>query len=234
MLINLTKSVPLRELCKISVIGHTTMAAHSLEITFSHAAIVGFATELLWMYEDINEHKKLNLCTHQLQVDPAPNQILGFYLTPSSPMLMLKVNSLKDSRCEYRNWKEIYIEAKNTNQYYDVREPSVGKDGKMILETYELSRKNIINISVFNREKNDITQYYDTVIFEINYMGLKELGTMLLVWANNAKEGDEYLISRIDESICGYNLGVVLTKDSVSTIFKCHDLGNAYDYDSRL
>lgn len=236
MKINLTRSVPLKELCRISARGYTTNIAESIEFTFSHEAIVGFATELLWLYDDINENRKLDLCTRQLRVDSAPNQVLGFYLTPSSPMLMIVVNSLKreDSGYEYKNWKEIYMKEKNINQHYEIREPSNEKDGLLVVEPYELRWKNIINITIFDGEKNDITKYHDTVIFEINYEGIKELATMLLVWAYNSKEGDEYLLSRIGELVCGYNLGVILTKDSIPTTFKCHDLGSAYDYDPRF
>lgn len=56
---------------------------------------------------------------------------------------------------------------------------------------------------------------------------------MLLVWANNYKEGEEYVLPHIDKSDCGYNLGIVLDQGSISTKFKCHDLGTASDYDSR-
>lgn len=38
MKINLTKSVPLKELCKISAIGHTEKEAKWMEFTFSHEA----------------------------------------------------------------------------------------------------------------------------------------------------------------------------------------------------
>ncbi len=105
MLINLTKSVPLRELCKITAIGHMTDTAQWIEFTFSHEAIIGFATELLWMYEDINDNKKLIISTNQLQVDPAPNQAVGFYLTPDSPMLVLKINSLMEKNKKDTNIK---------------------------------------------------------------------------------------------------------------------------------
>ena len=96
MIINLNKSVPLKELCKISAIGYTTDEAKCIEFTFSHEAIIGFATELLWMYEDINDSKKMTISTYPLQVDPSPCQAIGFYLTPNSPLLVLKVNSLVD------------------------------------------------------------------------------------------------------------------------------------------
>lgn len=237
MLINLTKSVPLKELCKITAIGHMTDTAQWIEFTLSHEAIIGFATELLWMYEDINDNKKLVISTNQLQVDPSPSQAVGFYLTPNSPMLVLKVNSLmekKEEGYEYKNWKEINIKTKDINQYYSVRNPSDEESELITLEPYELSKKNIMNINIINAEGDDITKAYNTVIFEINRKGIKEFATMLLVWANNCQEGDEYILPHIDKLDCGYNLGIILANSSISTKFKCHDLGTAYDYDSRL
>lgn len=235
--INLTKSVPLKELCKISAIGNTADTAYRAEFTLSREAIIGFATELLWLYEDISDNRMLNIATHQLRIDPTPNQALGFYLTPDSPILMLKVNSLTKGtmdKCECKKWKEINIKKKNINRYYDVKDPS-NKDNELIcLETYELSRKNIINITLFNEEGKDITKSYGTVIFEINRKGIKEFATMLLVWADNCKEGDEYLLSHLDKLEEGYNLGILLMHDSIFTKLKCHDLGIANDYDLRF
>lgn len=77
--------------------------------------VIGLATELLWMYEDISDSRRLTISTHQLEVDPSPSQSLGFYLTPNSPMLVFKVNSLterEDEIIEYKNWKEISIRKK--------------------------------------------------------------------------------------------------------------------------
>ena len=237
MIINLTKSVPLKELCKITAIGHTPDTACQIEFTLSHEALIGVATELLWMYEDLNDDKKLMISTHQLRVDPAPNQTIGFYLTPNSPMLVLKVNSLtekKEGNCIHNNWKEINIREKNTNQYYNVKTPSVEDIEFITLETYELSRRNIMNIKVYDNERNDITDKYQTVILEINREGIKDFATMLLVWANNYKEGGEYSLPHIDKSEQGYNLGIILTSDSISGKFTAHDLGVASDYDSRF
>lgn len=237
MIINLTKSVPLKEWCKITAHGHTTDTEQCIEFVFSHEAIIGFATELLWIYEDINDNRKLVVSTNQLQIDPSPSQALGFYLTPNSPILVLKVNSLmerKEEGYEYKNWKEINIRKKNVNQYYSVKAPSDEEGEVITLEPYELSKKNIMDISIFNAEGDDITKNYSTVILEINRKGIKEFATMLLVWANNYKEGDEYILPHIDKLNCGDNLGIILDHGSISTKFKGHDLGTAYDYDSRI
>ena len=123
MLINLTKSVLLKEICKISAVGNDAENGEFIEFELSQEAIIGFATELIWLYEDIKDNEKLIISTHQLKVDPAPSQTLGFYLTPNSPMFVVKVNSLNRETKEYKDYKEINIRAKNVNQYYNVKEP---------------------------------------------------------------------------------------------------------------
>lgn len=235
MLINLSKSIPLKELCRITAVGHAAEPAEWIEFILSHEAMVGFATELLWMYEDIKDDKKLILTTHQLKTDPAPNQAIGFYLTPDSPVFALKVNSLTEkNESEYENWKEIRIRTKDTNRYYNVKEPFNEEPEFITLESYELSRKNIMKINVFNEESTDITKEYSTVIFEINRAGIKDFAAMLLVWADNYREGDEYVLPHIDRTACGYNLGVILSHNNIPVKFKCGDLGTTGDYDSRI
>ena len=237
MLINLTQSVPLKELCKVTAVGHTDDTAERIEFVLSREAILGFATELLWIYEYTSDNRELVLATHQLQVDPAPNQVVGFYVTSDSPTFVLKVNTLsekKEEEYECRNWKEINIKDKNTNQYYCIKDVSYEEKEFITLEPYELSRRNIMSINVFDAEDSNINAGYSSVIFEINRMGIKEFATMLLVWANNCKEGDEYELPHIDKSDCGYNLGIVLAHNNIAVKFKCGDLGTAHDYDSRF
>lgn len=236
MIVNLTKSVSLKELCKITVIGHMADTAGQIEFMLSREAILGFATELLWLYEDISDNRKLILNTNQLQIDPAPSQVMGFYLTPDSPTFVLKVNTLLEKKEEYecKNWKEINIRKKNTNQYYCIKNPSDEEKEFITLEPYELSRRNIMNINIFNAGGDNITKECSNVIFEINRKGIKEFAIMLLVWANNCKEGDEYELPHIDKMDCGYNLGIVLAHNNIAIKFKCGDLGTAYDYDSRI
>ena len=238
MLINLTKSVLLKEICKISVVGNDAENAEFVEFELSQEAIIGFATELIWLYENIQENEKLIICTHQLKVDPAPSQALGFYLTPNSPMLVVKVNSLNRETKEYKDYKEINIRARNVNQYYNVKEPdeevALEYDGFICLEPYELSKKNIINIHILDKDKRNVTSNYNTVVFEINYDGIKEFATMLFILANNYKEGQEYPLAHISQAQAGYNLGIILVEDSMQAILKCVNLGIAYDYDMRI
>lgn len=235
MLINLTKSVPLKEFCKITAIGSAADAVRQIEFTFSHEAMIGLATELLWMYEDISDDRKLILATHQLE--HTPNQVIGFYFTSDSPVFVLKTNSLTEKNWEgstYENCKEIDIWAKNTNQYYYVKDPTAEDIEFITLEAYELSKRNLVRIKVFDSEKNDITSKCYTVTLDINREGIKDLATMMLVWAANYKEGTEYRLPHVNEIEQGYNLGVILTHDSVPCMFKAHDLGVACDYDPKF
>lgn len=237
MVIKLSQSVELKEFCKISLVDVSDDSPGCIELSFSQAAMVGFATSLLQMYDDIKDNEKINITTHPLQIDPAPNQSLGFYITPSSPTLMVKINTLEDKKrsdIECIKWEEIDIKWKNKNQYYNVPNPISLEPEIITLESYELSRKNIVDIKVFNVKGQDITHNCSTLIIELNRNGMRDLGSMLLVWANNCKEGDEYMLPHIARTEMGYNMGVVLTDDSILTKFKYEDLGRANKYDPRF
>ncbi len=235
MIINLTKSVPLKELCKISAIGNTSQKAKLVEVTFSNEAIIGFATELIWLYQNISDESKKIISTHQLRVDPAPSQAIGFYLTPESPIFVLKTNTLEEGGVYgSRKSKEIKINGKNTNQYYTVADSDIETGEMICLETYELSRRNIVDIKILNNNGENITKSFDSIIFEINRDGIKAFATMLLVWANNCKNGDEYLLHHASSIEKGYNLGVILTENSLLAKFRCDYLQTAYEYDVRF
>lgn len=66
-------------------------------MSFSPEAILGFATEMIWLYEDIG-NRKLMINTNPLGIDPAPNQVMGFYLSSNNPPLMMKVNTLIEDK----------------------------------------------------------------------------------------------------------------------------------------
>jgi len=107
-------------------------------------------------------------------------------------------------------------------------------EGLILLESYELSKRNILNIKVLNERNEDVTEDCSTIVFEINRSGLKEFATMLLVWADNYSEQEEYILPQLQTIKQGYNLGVMLTQDSISTKFRCQDLGTVSDYDERF
>ena len=234
MIINLTKSVLFNEMCRIKAISRVTETAGCLSFVLSQEAIIGFATELLWLYDDINEKKKIIIETHPLIKDMAPNQAIGFYLTPSSPTLMIKINYLDvDEQAEVDGIKEIYIRHKEANQYYYINNPidevQIENQGYICLESYELSRRNIGDIVVYNTQGENITNTISSVIIEINREGIKNLATMLFVWSNNCN-GNEYLLAQNGKNNNGYNLGIILTKDSVPVELKTGYLGTIYDY----
>ncbi len=56
----------------------------------------------------------------QLKVNPALSQTLVFYLTPNSPMLTIKTNSLiedKNKSIECKVWKDIEKNMRTVNEY---------------------------------------------------------------------------------------------------------------------
>ena len=161
MVIKISQSVELKEFCKIYLISALDISPDCIELSFSQAAMVGVATSLLWMYDDLNDNQKRNISTHPLQIDPAPNQALGFYITPSSPTLMVKINSLEDKGLKDKaciKWKEIDIKWKNQNQnqYYNVLNPIDLEPEVITLESFELCGKNIIDIKVLDIKEQDI------------------------------------------------------------------------------
>lgn len=240
MIIDLTQSVLIKDYCKVSAIGDDITIANQVIFSFSREALVGFATELLWLYDDISDKNKRSIVTNPLKIDPAPNQAIGFYITPSSPTFVLKVNSLmqkEDEKCCIKDIKEISIRNKNINEHYHVKFPSEENEFEkkqiICLETYELSRRNIVDIKIVNKNGDDVSNCFSAVTMEINRKGIKALQTMLFVWANNCNEGYEYLVCK-DGVSGGNNLGILLTNDSISTKMKMEDLGTIYNYDSRM
>ena len=237
MVIKISQSVELKEFCKIYLISAWDISPDCIELSFSQAAMIGFATSLLWMYDDLNDNQKRNITTHPLQIDPAPNQALGFYITPSSPTLMVKINSLEDRGLKDKaciKCKEIDIKWKNQNQYYNVLNPIDLEPEVITLESFELCGKNIIDIKVLDIKEQDITNKCSAMVIELNRSGMRDLATMLLVWANNCKEGDEYILPHITRMKEGYNMGIILTDDSILTKFRYMDLGRANKYDPRF
>ncbi len=234
MKINITQSIRLEDYCRIKVNDSLKDEVGEIIVTFSSEAILGFATELLWLYEDIGD-KKAQIETHQLGIDPSPSQAMGFYLTPSSPMLYLKINCLENEKFNRSDdiiFHEIDIKNKNSNQYFDVRSPEADNE-YLYLEAYEIGRKNIVDISVFNKHGIDMTECCNVISIELNKDGLKNLATMLFIWLNNLEQ-PEYLLVKEGQREIGYHLGVILTCDSVSTKFRCSDLGQINQYDSRM
>ena len=236
MIINLAEKISPSEFIRLKVVKNVEEPVGKINFSFSREAIIGFSTELLLLYDDIDCSRQMSITTHPLAVDPAPNQSIGFYLTPSSPDFMIKINTLQNESelklNDPEKMQEIFTYNKKGNEYYYVNTDLEELGEEIIIEPYELSKRNILNISIENQENNDITSECRAIVLEINKNGIKDFAISLLKWANNLKNKDEYLISR--EDCKGTNFGVILTQDSPSFLVNCKDLGTVYEYDSRF
>lgn len=231
MIINLNNSVLLKELAELSASGVAgTDKNNRVEIIFSKEALIGFATNLIWMYEDIDKNKRAHIHIDPLgKKDISGNQALGFFLTPSSPSLVVVVNDLRESDCYYRKWenyKEINIR-NEIRKSINIKEPAYDDS----IEEYELGYSNIADIAIYNQENMNITGDYMQVVFKINYEGLKDFATMLLIFANNYRIGNEYQLANINQKNFEYNMGVMLSSKSCEMTLKCKELGCVYDYE---
>lgn len=234
MLVDLTRNIIPKEFMRVNVVNNSTDEVGELIFTFNKEAILGFATELLLLYDDIDDCKKINITTHPLKVDPCSNQAIGFYLTPKSPSFMLKVNSLNSDNEEIFNIERkshIYINNVNLNEKYYINTNVDVDYEEMTIESYELSRRNILDISIKNSKGTDITNKCSAVVLEINRQGIKDFATSLLIWCNNIDNQTEYLIAKDDKNEKETYFGALLTRDSVSTKVRSGELGNIYDYD---
>lgn len=232
MKINIGQSVDKMCICKITVNSYTSRKPCRVLIQFSKEAIIGFATELVRIYDDIDDKFKLTLETYQLGVNPAPNQAVGFFLTSDSPMFLLKVNTLSSILSDDETSKISYEEIANRNgssNQFVVVDTDADDNKDIIIDFYEMSKENIVRICVFDEYGQDISSDCGVLRFEINRVGIMNFATKLLVWANNI-DNKEYSLVKMNCSEKGYNFGILLTEDSINTSFQFKKLGSAYDY----
>ncbi|MDE5892073.1 MAG: hypothetical protein K2H45_04005, partial [Acetatifactor sp.] len=78
MLIDLKSNIETINYAKIAAVGNDIEKASVSEIIFSKEALVGFAKNLIWIYEDIDKSKSFYVCTDPLGGVPSGNQIIGF------------------------------------------------------------------------------------------------------------------------------------------------------------
>lgn len=64
MIIDLNAYVDSCEFAKVSVQGKNIEVVDMVENSFSKEALVGFAKNLVWMYEDIDKNRKLYVQIH--------------------------------------------------------------------------------------------------------------------------------------------------------------------------
>ena len=232
MIVDLTRNIIPKEYMRLTVVNNSTDEVGDLTLIFSREAILGFATELLLLYDDIDDSRELNISTHPLKTDPCPNQAIGFYLTPESPSFMLKINSLQCGNKEIgnvENKRNIFIYNPNLKEKFYIDTDMDYEE--MVIESYELSRRNILDISIKNTDGIDITDKCSAVVLEINRQGIKDFATSLLIWSNNIGNHTEYLLAK-DESSNEEetNFGAILTSDSVAVKVRSKELGTIYDY----
>lgn len=216
MIIDLNGNVDLCEYAKVSVRGINVETIDRVEFSFSKEALIGFAKNLIWMYEDIDRNSKFYVCTDPLGGVPSGNQVIGFYLTMGSPILTFRVNSL-----DYQHG----IQSGNVSQSRGKKcieiLPPANDD---LVEEYELGFRNLAEITIHNKYNMDISKDIYEVFLEINYEGLKNLAILLMKLADNYKEGAEYILEQANE--------IILTPDSLPVKLKMNDLGNVYDYET--
>jgi hypothetical protein len=230
MILELNGSVLLKEPAELSVKGKKTAdITDNIKISFSKEGLIGFAKNLIWLYDDMPRNKKIYLCTDPLGKVPTGNQTIGFFLTPKSPIFTLQINFL-DKEKNIFNAKEIDIRKKSYRQCIEIAQPLDDNS----IEEYELGLRNMAEIQVISNENEDITKDIFEVFLKINYDGLKDFATMLLILADNYAEGKEYLIAKEKASYEGYNLGIVLTQESPKATLCCKNLGCVYDYDANF
>ena len=63
MIINLNDNFDICEYIKVSAHGKNVETIDIVEISFSKEALMGFAKNLIWIYEDIDINKKFYVCT---------------------------------------------------------------------------------------------------------------------------------------------------------------------------
>jgi len=229
MIIKLNEAVKISEFAEIIIMGNNINNNLKVEFTFSKDALLGFATNLIWMYEDINPQKRIHMHIDPLLGDIPGNQALGFFLTPQSPSMVLNVNGIEDSQVHDMNsnkYKEIYIKHEFVKEF-EVKEPAADES----IEDYELGFNNIANIKILDSSHMDVTNNQMQIIFNINHKGLKDFASMLLVLANNYENQQEYMLAHVKQKEQQYNMGILLSENSNDVILKCDYLGCVYNYD---
>lgn len=228
MIIDLNKSVKIKNLAEICLSGKSLDNQKcKLEFVFSKEALIGFATNLIWMYTEIDINKNLHIHIDPLRKNIHGNQPMGFFLTSSSPSLVIQLDNIE---CNFnminKHYKEINMK-RGAFKKYEIKEPS----SEEALEEYEIGFKNIVCIKVYDSFNNEITENCSQVVFKLSYMALKDLANMLLILADNYEENIKYLLAHIKQKELQYNMGIVFTEQSCEVIFSCQDLGCVYDYD---
>ncbi len=229
MIINLNETVNVEELSELFLSGIEIGKGCRVELTFSKEALIGFATNLIWLYEDIDNEKNVHFHIDPLGGEIQGNQALGFFLTPESPSLVVQVEQMKKlNYCEEKivGCKEMSIRRGICNKI-EIRDPVCDE----AIEEYELGLKNIVDIKIINGVCQNVSNMCVQIVFKLGYDTLKKFATMLMILANNYSKSDKYLLANLGQFRTQYNMGVIFTKESPDVVIKCDDLGCVYDYE---
>lgn len=225
MIIDLNNDINSHQYIRVSVQDKDINIIDNIEISFSKEAIIGFAKNLIWMYEDISADRKFYVCTDPLGGVPSGNQVLGFYLTANSPILTFNVNSLEyDEEYKIDNKLDLKVQPQ---KYIEILPPV----DDCFLEEYEVGFRNIADIALYDKDRVNISNKFYEIFFEINYEGLKNLAVMLMKLADCYQEGKEYIFNRIGREKQSCDLGIGLTHDSLPLKIRYKNLGSVYDYE---
>lgn len=228
MIIDLNDEAVIKEVSELRLSGKNVGEEDKVEFIFSREALIGFATNLIWIYEEINSKKMCHFHVDPLGGEISGNQALGFFLTPQSPPLVVQINGIHFDLCE-KQWKQcrsIPIR-QGESEKYEVKAPARDES----IEEYELGLRNVVSIKVLAQDGRDISSECVQAVLKMNYDTLKQFAAMLLVLANNDSYGCEYVLANLKQEKLQFNMGLLFTKDSPEMVVKCQDLGCVYDYE---
>lgn len=215
------------EMIKLVAKGEKVQEISYIEMSFSKDALIGFASNLLWIYGDYNRNRKIIEETIPLG-NPIGNQVFGFYITTNSPTFVVHIND--DFFKEQISFNDKRYSEMIFNQRVLELEPPSDDD---LPEEFEKNYENIVSIKVYDKTLKDISQEIRFISLNINYGGLRNLGIVLLDISRNYKEDFKYAFEQYKENE-KYENRIVLAKDSIPLRIKCEYLGKAYDYEQEF
>lgn len=224
MILELNKHVEIEEVSELTLSGVNIGSDCKVEFTFSKAALIGFATNLIWLYEDIDKKRQTHIHIDPLGSEIQGNQALGFFLTSKSPSLIVQVGE-RQTLDKIRMCKQINIKNR-VNTKFEIKEPACEE----AIEEYELGSQNIADIRIINKYGEDVSEQCVQIVLKIGYDTIKKLAVMLMILANNFSFGYEYLLANLKQSIPQYNMGIIFSKESPEVMIKCKELGCVYDH----
>lgn len=224
MILELNKHVQIKEVSELTLSGVSLDEDCKVEFTFSKAALVGFATNLFWLYEDIDRMSQTHFHIDPLGGKIPGNQALGFFLTSGSPSLVVQVGE-RQILDDIKICKQITIRNK-VNKLMEIKEPACEE----VIEEYELGLQNIVDIKVVNKNGENVSKKCVQIVLKIGYETIKNLAIMLMILANNFFAGCEYLLANLNQETFQYNMGIIFSKESPEVVIKCKELGCVYDY----